>query len=148
MLDRSKMIGGFRNGEYSALSGQTYYGGSPAKIDTSGYLELCTSDVSGTSAFVGIFANSSLNDWGNRSTATTQLATVYTLPFAAVLTTGTKDTYADAYPYDTTLTWHAADNVYVGSDGKWTNVIPAANAICRGKVMAVTATSITVWFNR
>ena len=63
MLDRSKEIGGFKNGEFLAGSGTTYYGGSPCQMGTDGYLAPCTSDISGTSKFIGVFANSNLWDW-------------------------------------------------------------------------------------
>jgi len=146
MLDRAKMIGGFKNGEYSACTGETYYGGSPASIDTDGYLHTCLVD-SGATKFVGVFANSNLVDWGSSSTGAVQLATVYTLPFACILTSGTKDGYADGLPYNDGLTYTEGDPLYVGSDGKWTNVDPGSG-IQRGVVMASASGSLTVWFNR
>ena len=145
MLDRSKMIGGFKNGEYNAATGITYYGGSPAAMDTDGYLTLCTSDVTtGATAYVGVFANSNLVDWQKSSTGTVQRATVYFGSFSTVLYEGTRDTYADGLPYTSGDSWVEADPLYVGADGKWTNTDPGSGKQ-RGVVMIVGSASLTVW---
>ena len=147
MLGRAKMIGGFTNGDYSAATGETYYGGSPAKITTDGYLHLCTSDpTTAATECIGVFANSNLVDWKKESTSGVMKATVYAFgPFACRLESGTRDGYADASPYESGDGWDEGSPLYVSATGTWTLTDPGSGTQ-RGVVMAVGSSYLDVWF--
>lgn len=148
MIGRPLEIGGVKNGEFSAASGVTYYGGSPCYVTSGGTLGVPVLDT-GTTAFVGIFANSNLTDFAGQTVASAP-ATFYAGTLICRLTSGTTSlsasSYADALPYTSTDTWVAGDKLYVADTGLWTNTAPSSDAVPRGVVLAVGSTYLDVMF--
>jgi len=138
MLGRKKFQGGFKNGELYAKAAEEYVGGHPATIDSNGLLVLATSGEA--DIYVGIFANSATED-GVTTSANAQ-ATYYSTP--AILTLKQENT-GSLHPYNTALTYNTGDKLYIGADGRWTNVQPGSNAHA-GVVIGVGSNYIEVQF--
>lgn len=139
-------------GEYAHKSGATYYGGSPASVNTSGELEIAKKD--GSTAYVGIFANYSGVDAKTKDRKSTfyagtcLLTLMKALPNTDNRTTnveGTAGVDGDEYPYDTTKVYNEADLLYVDANGLWTNVNPGSKEAL-GVVMYAGTNSLTVLF--
>lgn len=169
MLDRIRHLGGIRNGEFLTTTAVTaYVGGSPARATTDNTtVSVCVSDpvtgATGGSGYIGVFANSkaldqrntSLLEYGVLSGGTSAMtfsttgnykATIITGPALMRFKSGTKDGYADGFPYETGDTWVAGDPLFVSTAGTWTNTQPGslvgtANTLTlgqpRGRVITV-----------
>lgn len=136
----------------------TYYGGSPAMIDTDGKLNLATrTRLLSAGSYVGVFYNTSVVDaltYGGKATflAGTCLVTLTKLTpntnNSSTNVEGTAGVASDDYPYNTSLTWTAGDKVYLhtGTNGTWSNVQTGTDE-CLGVVMATGTNYITVLFN-
>lgn len=135
MLGREKFQGGFKNGELYAAANETYLGGQPAAINSSGQLVLCKS--TNVDGYVGIFANDNVTD-GVTATVAAK-ATYYTGP-------GMFRLQVDAdgnYPYDDSKTYTPGEALNVNSSGKWTNVATGSQPKY-AKVLVVGATYLDV----
>ena len=133
-----------KNGEFPVNTASTgtdkYYGGSPLAINTSGQLELCKSG----SNFIGIAAKSSYEDM--EMTGARGVGTFYSGPGLFRMTTFSASAWTshqtptalsnEGYPYLTTDNWDEGDDLFIDSDGKWTNSNPGAQTTY-GKVIAV-----------
>lgn len=152
----------FREGEFTAKSGITYYGGSPAGVNKSGELvkpivtnlNLARSNASAES-FVGIFRDPS----GSVSSVLQGKTTVFMGPCIATLQKNSANTNntsinndgapgqtGDDYPYDTTLSWDEADRLFIDANGKWVRTAANANDAHYGTVLKVGTNYLTVLF--
>lgn len=148
-------------GEFATASGETYYGGSPMAVNKSGeivlakYANLVATRTDSTAvAYVGVAANPSAVDANTRDYKMTVFThCTLTLTKNVVSNNGVTinvDGHAgqtgDDYPYDTNLTWTPGDLVYIGHDGKWTNVNPASGKPAYGTVLEAGTGYIVVHF--
>lgn len=135
MLNREKQFTN-RNGEFYAAAGETYYGGSPLGINTSGELILCLSGAA--DKYVGIAANNNTDDGVTASVK--NKATFYFGPGIFTLQVEEDGT---SYPFDSTKTFNEGDQLYIDANGKWTNVAQGSQS-SYGNVMGVGTNTITI----
>lgn len=139
MLGRHKFQGGIKNGELYVSAGETYIGGSPAAINTSGELALCKASTAAD--YVGVFANSNTVD--GVTAAAKAKGTYY-----AGLNVLTLEAESDGtYPYDTVQTWNEGDQLNIDSNGKWTNQATGSQTYY-GTVIEAASTYLIVQFIR
>lgn len=135
MLGREKFQGGFKHGELYAAAGETYLGGQPAAINSSGELVLCKSTT--VAKFLGIFANDYSVD------GVTALAKAQATYYGGGGVFRLQANAAGSYPYDTSKTYTPGEYLNIDSNGKWTNVATGSQPYY-GKVLAVGSTYLDV----
>lgn len=149
-------------GEWVNDGTSTYWGGSPLAVNQSGkltlakYAQLASAKSDATSTtYVGVAYNTSAEDARTYQGQTTFVigACILTMGKMQANTNnsvlnvqGTAGQYQDDYPYNNALTWNEGDLVFVGHDGKWTNVNPASGKPSFGTVLEVGTDYITVVF--
>lgn len=145
----------FREGEFSAKSGITYYGGSPAAVNTAGEITLCTNTLvnAGTASYVGIFRDSSGAVSGVKDLKTTVFMGPAIVTFqknsantnnTSINNDGAPGQTGDSEPYDTSLAWDEADRLFIGTTGLWRRTAATANDHAYGTVLKVGTNYLTV----
>ena len=109
-----------------------YFGGQPAAISTSGQAILA---LGATPAYLGMFKNSSFEDLQNGNASIVHGASKVVFMNGSVeVDTVVNGVTVEGAPYDTALTYAAADYLYVtAATGLWTNV-SAGNGTAKGIV--------------
>jgi len=120
-----------------------YYGGQPAAMNTDG---TCILALGATPAYLGVFKNSSWEDLQNGNAGIVHGASKVAFFNGSNEQDSTVNSLTvEGAPYDTTLTWAAADYLYVNhTTGLWTNV-SSSNGTAKGIVVkAPTSTDGTM----
>jgi len=134
-LNRTKVFV-LKNGELDgdvAAHQSGYSGGMPARVNSAGAVARCYSDTGTAGGFVGIYANGTTDNHGEKGDQSGNPVTYYYGPGIYTLEKSATNPTEAAYPYNEDLTYTPGESIGVVS-GEWAN---AGHSTVRGIVLAV-----------